>query len=163
MIYFIHFIVILLAVVHCGNKYSSDVPDISIPFFSIEIEKCNSGTSLFDNKPSSSSSYLEDCQQVTSDQFKECQQRAKETCQKVGECVKNQILEVLFFDQNKLKTRLEKAETGSDFENALKEAFDPDKMPEPTYVGNTCQNTESVEFQSFITTHRVRENQGSGE
>ena len=149
---FTQFIPLLFAVVHCGYEYNSDVPDINIPLFSKEIEKCGSGSEFEKISIRSSATLLQKCHDVESKQFQECRNKAKIACQKIGECVKKQLLEILFYDQNELKSRLETLETSEEIPHVFstfltQRDFDQDK----------CFKSETVEFESFLTTYRVRE------
>ena len=149
---FTQFILLLCAVVHCGNNYNSDVPDIDIPFFSKEIEKCGSGSAFETISTRSTTTLLQKCHDVESKQFQECRNKANTACQKIGECVKKQLLEILFFDQNELKSRLEELETADELPLIFSAILTPEDFDQ-----DKCFRSEIIEFESFLTTYRVRE------
>ena len=145
-------LILLFTVVHCGYDYNSNIPDIKIPLFSKEIEKCGSGSEFEKISNQSSSTLLQKCHDVESKQFQECHNKAKIACQKIGECQKKQLLEALFYDQNELKSRLEALETSEEIPHILSGIWSAEDFDK-----NKCFKSETIEFESFLTTYRVRE------
>ena len=159
MVYFIQLSLLMLFLVNCASddfNIPSHIRNIEIPYFSKEAEKCNSG-SEFEKYPRSNRTLLEQCHDVESRHFQECKNKAREACQKVTQCSKNEFLEVIFYDQNELKERLQTAETETDILTITSEVLFDQKGGPSTKSRSQCTTSQTVEFQSFITTHRVKE------
>ena len=162
MVYLIQLSILLLALVNCVKDYNNpNVPDhieeIEIPYFSKESEKCNSG-SEFETASGSSYTLLQRCHDVGTANFQECKDKAREACQRVAKCTKSKFLEILFYDQNELKLKLEKAETSDEMLTIVSEAvFSKPSGPNEENPQIQCFKSETLEFQSFVTTYRVKE------
>ena len=162
MAYLIQLSILLLFLVNCKGSYDNpNVPDhieeIEIPYFSTESEKCNSG-SEYETAPSSSYTLLERCHDLENARFQECKDKAREACQRVVQCTKSKFLEFFFYDQNELKSKLEKVETEDGLMVAMSEVmFTQPSGPSEESSHSQCFKSETLEFQSFVTTYRVKE------